>query len=50
MLVALLQMMGFAAGNPVHSRAEGVATAPASHAGRLNTSPSTIAFQLGVMQ
>ena len=33
MLVALLQMMGFAAGNPVHSRAEGVATAPASHAG-----------------
>ena len=33
MLVALLQMMGFPSANPVHSRAEGVDSAPAPSAG-----------------
>jgi len=33
MLVALLQMMGFPAGNPVHSRAEGTGTVPAPRNG-----------------
>ena len=37
MLVALLKMMGIPMGNPVHSRAEGVGSLPASRAGEPDT-------------